>query len=209
MNRPMVADFGQSRSISPAGVVTVPPLYMSAQPPETINTGVATLVADIYHTGLLMYRAVNSDSFYKAQNPGPATLMAKISRGKFPDRNRFMPHVPSRIRTLIRKALRVNPDERFQTATEMADDLSRVDLALDWSAEPLLLGGFRWRALRPGQCDLVVELKNAVGACEIETFTERKGEPRRAKGKKENWRSGLTLDDAYVHLEDVFERLLE
>jgi serine/threonine protein kinase len=28
MNRPMVADFGQSRAISSTGVVTVPPLYM-------------------------------------------------------------------------------------------------------------------------------------------------------------------------------------
>jgi eukaryotic-like serine/threonine-protein kinase len=209
MNRPMVADFGQSRSISATGVVTVPKLYMIAQPPETINTGLATSVADIYHVGLMMYRAINGDSFYKAQYPGPATVMTKISRGKYPDRNRFMPHVPSRLRTLIRKALRVNPDDRFQTATEMADDLSRVDVVLDWSVEPVLLGGFRWRALRLGQCDLVVELKNAAGAWEVETFTEKKGEPRRSKGKKENWRSGLSLDDAYAHLEEVFERLLE
>ncbi len=207
--RAMVADFGQSRAISPTGVVTVPPLYMSAQPPETINTGIATKVADIYHVGLLMYRAINGDSFYKAQNPGPATVMTRISRGKFPDRNRFMPHVPTRIRTLIRKALRVNPDDRFQTATEMADDLSRVDLALDWFVEPTLLGGFRWRAVRPGQCDLVVELNNAGGTYDVETCTQKKGELRRAKGKKENWRTGLTASDAYAHLEEVFERLLE
>lgn len=206
---PMVADFGQSRMISSTGVVTVPKLYMNAQPPETINTGVATAVADIYHVGLLMYRSINGDNFYKAQNPGPATVMAKISRGKFPDRNRFLPHVPSRIRTLIRKALRVNPNDRFQTAIEMADDLSRANVALDWSVEPLLPGGFRWRALRLGQCDLVVELRNVAGAWRVETCTEKKDEPRRAKGKKENWRSGLTLDEAYAHLEDVFERLLE
>jgi serine/threonine protein kinase len=207
--RPMVADFGQSRAISPTGVVTVPQLYMSAQPPETINTGIATKVADIYHVGLLMYRAINGDSFFKAQNPGPATVMTKISRGKFPDRNRFMPHVPSRIRTLIRKALRVNPDERFQTATEMADALTSVNLALDWSVEPILLGGFRWRAVRPGQCDLVVEVKSVGATCDVETCTEKKGEPMRARGKKDNWRTGLTVSDAYVHLEDVFERLLE
>jgi hypothetical protein len=119
-----------------------------------------------------------------------------------------MPHVPSRLRTLVRKALRVNPSDRFQTATEMADDLSRVDVGLDWSVEPLLLGGFRWTASRIGQCDLLVELKNAAGAWEVETFTENKGAARRNKGKKENWRSGLNRDDAYEHLEEVFERLL-
>lgn len=208
-DRPMVADFGQSRAISPAGVVTVPPLYMSAQPPETINTGVATSVADIYHVGLLMYRAANGDGFYKAQYPGAGVVMTKISRGKFPDRNRFMPHVPSRIRTLIRKALRIDPAERFQTATEMADNLSRVDLALDWSVQPSVLGGFRWAASRPDHCDLIVELIERSGAFDVATFTENPGCAKRRKQEKENWRSGLTRDDAYAHLEDVFERLLE
>lgn len=86
-DRPMVADFGQSRAISSTGVVTVPPLTVSAQPPETIKTGLATIVADIYHVGLLIYRALNGDSFFTSQMPGdPALLKAKISSGKFPDR---------------------------------------------------------------------------------------------------------------------------
>jgi len=133
-DKPMVADFGQSRSISSTGVVIVPPLYADAQPPETISTGVATQLADIYHTGLLMYRALNGDDFFKAQLPGDSlTLRNKIASGKIPDRTAFMPHVPSRLRTLVRKALRINPADRFQSATEMADALSRVYVALDWS----------------------------------------------------------------------------
>jgi hypothetical protein len=89
----------------------------------------------------------------------------------------------------------------------MADALSRVRFALDWSVEPLPLGGFRWRAVRAGQCDLVVELADQGGSWIVETFTEKSGEPRRAKEKTGNWRTGLSLDDAYAHLEDVFERL--
>ena len=206
--KPMVADFGQSRAISPTGVVTVPRLYMSAQPPETINTGHATRVADIYHVGLLMYRALNGNTFFTSQVPGDdALLRTRISGGKFPDRARFMPHVPSRIRTLVRKALRVDPADRFQAATAMADALSRVDLVLDWSVEPLPLCGSRWRAVRLNQCDLIVELIDQNGTWDVKTFTEKKGEPRRTKGKKENWRNGLSLDDAYAHLKDVFERL--
>jgi eukaryotic-like serine/threonine-protein kinase len=207
-DRPMVADFGQSRTIAAGGVVSVPPLYMVSQPPETIKTGVATQLADIYHVGLLMYRALNSDPFFTSQVPSTQALFqAQVSAGKFPDRNKFMPHVPSRMRTLVRKALRINPADRFQTATEMADALSRIPLTLDWSVEPLPLGGFRWRALRDAQCDLVVELADQGGTWDVETFTHRKGEPRRAKGKSENWRSGLSLSDAHAHLKDVFERL--
>jgi serine/threonine protein kinase len=207
-DKPMVADFGQSRAISSTGVVTVPSLYMDAQPPETISTGVATQLADIYHTGLLIYRALNGDALFKSQLPGdPVSLRAKIASGKFPDRTTFMPHVPSRLRTLVRKALRVSPADRFQTATDMADALSRVDLMLDWSVSTRPSGGFNWRTLRPGQCDLIVELIKSGGTWDVETFTETRGEPRRAKCKKENWRTGLSLSDAYVHLKDVFERL--
>jgi serine/threonine protein kinase len=207
-DRPMVADFGQSRAISATGVVTVPLLYMNAQPPETISTGVATQLADIYHTGLLMYRALNGDPFYKSQLPSdPATLRTRIENGKFPDRRMFMPHVPARLRTLVRKALNVNPADRFQSATEMADALSRVNLTLDWSVTPHPTGGFFWQAVRPGQCDLVVELIKNGTTLDVKTFTEKKGEPRRAKCKKENWREALSLRDAYAHLKDVFEDL--
>ncbi len=116
IDRPMVADFGQAREISPSGVVKVPPLYIVQQPPETITTGVATTLADIYHAGLLLYRALNGDNFFSSQFPADVdVLRAKISSGKFPDRKRFMPHVPSRLRTLIRKALQVNPLDCFQS----------------------------------------------------------------------------------------------
>ena len=191
-------------------VVSVPPLYYVSQPPESIRTGIATSSADIYQVGLLMYRALNGDHFFTSQvPPTPPLLRAQISAGKFPDRKRFMPHVPSRLRTLVRKALHINPTNRFQSATDMADALSRVKLGLDWSVEPLPLGGFRWRALKPGQCDLVVELADYGGTWTVETFSERKGLPRRAKGKNENWRTGLNLNDAYSHLEDVFGQLLQ
>jgi eukaryotic-like serine/threonine-protein kinase len=210
MNRPMVADFGQSRAISASGVVTAPPLYLVSQPPETVRTGVATSLADIYHVGLLMYRALNGDPFFTVQTPPTqALLQAMIARGKFPNRNTFMPHVPPRFRTIVRKALRLDPADRFQTATDMADKLSRVRVELDWSVEPLLANGFRWTAMRPGQCNFIVELTEQGGRWVVETFTEKAGEPKRAKGKADNWRTLPTLDDAYAHLEDVFERLLQ
>jgi eukaryotic-like serine/threonine-protein kinase len=209
-DKPMVADFGQSRSITPTGVVAVPPLYFAAQPPETIKTGVATILADIYQVGLLLYRALNGDAFFASQIPANATLLeTKISTGKFPDRHRFMPHVPQRIRTLVRKALRVDPAQRFQNAIEMADALSRVSLALGWSVKPINGGGFTWRASRLGHADLVVALFKQSSEWEVQAFTEKSGEPSRAKGKSENWRSGLSLQDAYAHLRDVFERILQ
>jgi eukaryotic-like serine/threonine-protein kinase len=209
-DKPMVADFGQSRSISSTGVVAVPPLYFTARPPETTKTGVATSLADIYQVGLLLYRALNGDEFFTSQVPSDdAILMEKIERGKFPDTSQFMPHVPKRLRTLVRKALRVDPKERFQTATEMADTLSRVSLAVDWTVEPLPTRGFCWRASKVGCADMVVELAEQGGTWDVRVFTERIGEPRRAKGRNENWRDGLKLDDAHAHLREIFEGLAQ
>ena len=73
-DRPMVADFGQSRAIAPTGVVTVPPLYMVSQPPETISTGVATRLQTSIKSVLLMYRIIKQRPllhFPSAANPGP------------------------------------------------------------------------------------------------------------------------------------------
>jgi hypothetical protein len=61
----------------------------------------------------------------------------------------------------------------------------------------------------PGHCDLIVELTDQGGTWGVETFTQKPGETRRAKCKNTNWKDGLSLDDAYEHLEGVFETLLE
>jgi serine/threonine protein kinase len=207
-DKAMVADFGQSREISATGLVTVPKLYNLAMPPETVATQIATSLSDVYHVGLLMYRCLNGEKFFNDQTPSnEPELRAKIQKGKFPDRKKFMPHVPKRLRTLVRKALSVDPTKRFRTATEMADALAKVSIFLDWSVESIKLGELRWTAKRPEKSDLVVELTEDGTKWKVETFTESRGEPRRAKDRAANWRMGLSRDDAYAHLESVFERL--
>lgn len=208
-DQPLVADFGQSRTIV-GGVATALRLYRPVLPPETIGTGAVTILSDIYQAGLLLYQAVNGHDFFARQIPvDPDVLKDRIARGKFPDREQFMPHVPKRLRTLIRKALNTDPARRFQSATEMDDYLNRVALDVDWLVEPLTPGGFRWKGARPNRADLVVELvdQSGSGSWSVRTFSERADQPRRTKHKSENWRSGLTLSDAYDHLEGVFQRL--
>ena len=209
-NIPMVADFGQSQAVSAAGVATAPnKIYCTALPPETLGTGVGTIAADVYQVGLLLYRSANGDPQFRNQiPPDQNTLLDRIAHGKFPDRQSFMPHVPKHLRTLIRKALRPDPAARFQTGTEMADALGRVRLVLDWSVQPLVSGGFRWRASRPGHADIVVEMtEHGVGTWDVRTFTEKVGEPKRAKGKAQNWRSRINSKEARAHLTRVFQRL--
>ena len=43
----------------------------------------------------------------------------------------FQPHIPRRLRGVIRKAISVAPTDRYQTAREMIDALRRVKM-IDW-----------------------------------------------------------------------------
>src|SRR5690242_1042201 len=111
-DRPLIGDFGQSRKMSAAGTVSYPPTYKWTMAPETITHHVATRESDIYQIGTLLYRAVNGEAIYKSQKSAianDAALGKLISRGRFPDARFFLPHVPKRLRSLIRKALRVEP----------------------------------------------------------------------------------------------------
>jgi serine/threonine protein kinase len=109
-----------------AGVAKRPGMYEEAFPPECYG-GTGTVHSDIYQVGLLLYRVVNGELFYGDQRGLPSlTLQTRICEGKFPDRKKFLPHVPNRMKAVIRKALAIDPIERYTSAPEFADDLGRV-----------------------------------------------------------------------------------
>lgn len=206
---PMVSDFGQSRAVAPTGAVNVPVMYRFAMPPETLMTATATVQGDIYQAGILLYRAANGDPCYDEQHGGlsPDKLQQRIVSGRFPHRRIFLPHVPRRLRTVIRKALQVDPAERFRSATEFADALGRVPITLDWLATGLNGGGFSWSARRLGSRNLEVQLlPEGGGQWRVQVFTVGDGK-RRAKGLDHFWREGMPYEAAADHLTTVFSLL--
>lgn len=206
--RPLVSDFGQARRIDNAGIVVAPITYFHAMPPEVQNKAVATVASDIYQVGLLMYQAVNGDPFYSQQFAGKTdnTIQNEIESGKFPDRTRFQPHVPKRLRTVIRKALAVAPVDRFHSAIEMADALASVRLDLDWRMSSTTEEA-EWVAKRDST-DLLVRLAEQPwdSKWSVAVFTRNSGKLR-AKGKQLYWRDSLRLAEAHKHLKNVFEEL--
>jgi len=205
LDEAMIADFGQSRR-SINGVVQTPRMYIPALPPEVIIHQVAVTASDLYHAGLLLYRAVNGDPFYRAQIPTDLqVLAAKIASGRFPDRNAFMPHVPKRVRTIVRNALKVDPADRYQTAREMADALAKVPVPIDWKITTLPSGATEWCIDRPGQPSLAVRLDPSGTGWSVAIQTEGAAGTR-ARSRKD-WRSGITRSAAEDHLKKVFESL--
>jgi len=206
----LVTDFGQSRRLSSHGTVTFPATYKWAMPPEVWETGVATVRSDIYQLGSLFYRCANGEPIFRLQKSAISTdseLQRQIARGRFPDPRFFLPHVPKRMRTIIRKALRIDPIDRYESASEFAAVLGRVPLPLNWATVPLGDGAYCWRAVRLGSPDLEVELvQNGPSDWETKVWTSRSGE-RRKKGVSEYWKAGQTYRSACDHLTEVFDEL--
>lgn len=209
---PMLSDFGESRLLSPIGTVRGPRMYLWAHPPEMYEHGVATVHSDIYQAGLLLYRMLNGEPFWAAQWPADheLTLMRQRTlKGKLPDRNQFCPHVPRRLRTLVRKALQVDPARRFNTAAEFRAALGRVHMTHDWAVEHDADGLTRWRATRSDQPDLLVERRQSNDHWNVDVMTARgQDDPRpRGRGVARFRRTGLDAMAADKHLNEVFRSL--
>ena len=208
-DEPMVADFGQSRRAT-AGTVRVPRMYKWGIPPEVWDTQVGTFESDIFQVGVLFYRSINGDPEYQAQREAIQTdgdLRQKVMGGRFPDPKFFLPHVPKRLRTVVRKAIRSNPADRFRSATDLANSLGRISPKLDWQVIHLGGGAYQWRAPRPGKPDLEVELTQDGGLTWEARVWTGQGVGKRAKRPSEFWRSALSYSDACRHLTAVFADL--
>lgn len=210
----LLADFGQARRLGAMGTMRIPGMYPTAHAPEGLSLGTGSLHTDIYQTGLLLYRAVNGEPFWSRQVPrqpdgaGWDETRNLILKGKLPRRDAFMPHVHKHLRTVIRKALMVDPAQRYQTAREFRRVLSRVILPIDWRVTETN-GRTEWRVSRQGQPDLVVEkTRDAAGRWGVDVVTVNADGQRRARNPERFRRPKLTDERAAdKHLTAVFRAL--
>lgn len=110
------------------------------------------------------------------------------------------------MRTVVRKALRADPADRYASARELADALGK-DVLLDWQPSTLPSGETRWFAERKGKRGLVVKLIQQSGKWAIEVYTRDAGGQERQKGSSVLWRNGLTRKGAADYLNDLFPTL--
>lgn len=203
---PMVADFGQTRLIQSDGTSRLPPLYPDSVPPEFFTGSVGTVETDIYHAGLTIYRTANGNPQYRSQLPADDNeLRADTLAGAFPDRDYYLPHVPTALRQVIRKALSVSPADRYPSATELQDAVANVTVDLDWRVNLRSDGSAVWVADRVDQPSLVVELEPEAGKWAVKQFTANGG-ARRGR-KVDEWGRALTRTQAITSLKKLFRSL--
>lgn len=128
----VLADFGQTMPINNLGVADVPPMYLLHFPPEAFTFDKVTKQADMYQVGLTLYRMCNGDKYFKSQLSAHPDLRSSICLGKFPSRDKYLPHIPKRLKRIIKTLLKVDPGNRYQTIIDLQNDLGQVDKLLDW-----------------------------------------------------------------------------
>lgn len=131
-----VADFGLSREVTGGGLADMPLVYVHHMPPERAGSVLLAKTADIYQAGVTLYRMCVGNAEYDRQvgaYSSRGALIAAILAGDFPDRKRHLPHIPSRLRNVVKKAIAVDLADRYPTVLEMMNALAQVDESLDWS----------------------------------------------------------------------------
>ncbi len=114
-----VTDFGIAKAISSSrtktGVILGTPNYMS---PEQIMGQKIDARSDIFSLGVLFFQLITGELPFHGDNL--SGLLYQITQVKHPSPRNFNPKVPKICEQIIDKAMAKNPDNRFQSASDMA-----------------------------------------------------------------------------------------
>lgn len=122
-NRVKIADFGIARMDSwhldtQGGKLLGSPLYMS---PEQVSSLPVDHRSDIFSAGTILYRMLSGKMPFTGDNTHAITYQIV---NKDPQKPSFLnPEVPEMLDMIVSKCLSKNPDDRYQSAAEIAEDL--------------------------------------------------------------------------------------
>lgn len=202
----LISDFGQTRPANILGTTSFPPLYEIHFPPERFQFDKTTKQTDIYQIGLTLYRMCNGEDHFKKQiKPSKPDFYTSIKSGKFPDRNNFLPHIPRRLKRIIRKLLKVDPLKRYQTVIDLQNDLGQIDTLLDWSYINL----DNETIWRKENITHISEIKKSskTNCFKVEGYMIRKSDSN--KRKRNDWSSGILRNDkeADNFVAEIFKKM--
>jgi WD40 repeat protein/tRNA A-37 threonylcarbamoyl transferase component Bud32 len=125
---PRISDFGLARRVDEAGEhtgtgqVMGTPAYMAPEQAEG-RTKEAGPAADIYSLGVLLYEALTGRVPFRGETMRQTLEMVCTQKPARP--RRLRPGIPRDLETICLKCLRKEPEQRYATARELADDLGR------------------------------------------------------------------------------------
>ncbi|WP_336786226.1 Stk1 family PASTA domain-containing Ser/Thr kinase [Paenibacillus sp. MMO-177] len=121
--RVKVTDFGIARAVTSStitqtGSVVGSVHYFSPEHAKGISTGEKS---DLYSLGIVLYQMLTGKLPFFGESPISVAL--KHLQEEFEEPRKVNPHIPQSVENVILRAMRKNPNERYQSAREMLHDL--------------------------------------------------------------------------------------
>lgn len=131
----VLTDFGLSKYVDEHGMAANPEWYIVHAPPEGYGATHQSVQADIYQAGLTLFRMCNGNKQFRDMLGGFKTLndfYQAIDDGSFTAQKSYLPHIPTRLIRIVKKALSINPDSRYATPLEMINQIASIDKQTEW-----------------------------------------------------------------------------
>jgi eukaryotic-like serine/threonine-protein kinase len=148
-----IADFGLARSIEDpemtrSGTVVGTPRYMSPEQAQAATRPVDHR-SDIYSLGATLYELLSLRPAFEGKTP--LDVISQILTREPVALQRLNREIPSDLATIVMKAMAKAPEDRYQSAQELADDLNRWLKMEPIRAKPIGPVGrtFRWCRRNP------------------------------------------------------------
>jgi len=134
----VLADYGIA-GFSPDNLPVIPKnSYKVHRAPESCASDPRISVhSDIYQVGCTAYRLLNGISNLRNEfnDLGPDVYEDKKAKGQIPDSKTYASYVPSSLKTIINKALNVDPTKRYSSALEMRRKLEKLCFSGYWTSD--------------------------------------------------------------------------
>jgi eukaryotic-like serine/threonine-protein kinase len=148
--QPHVTDFGLAKRVSDdselthTGTIVGTPSYMAPEQAKGNSRGVTT-AADIYGLGAILYASLANRPPFEGNSPLETLL--KVQQEPHEKLGRFCPAIDSALESVCDKCLAKDPEARYRSAGELADDLERWLNGEPIYAAPPDLSTLLWRWL--------------------------------------------------------------
>lgn len=158
-----IADFGLAKSLlredgqcTATGVIVGTPSYMA--PEQAAGRKELSRAVDIYALGAILYELLTGRPPFKAATTLDTLVMVLESE---PTRPRALQaSVPAQLEAIVLKSLEKDPDQRYHSANELAEDLQRFLAGEPVKAQPLSLWRhiLHWTRREPALASHVIAL---------------------------------------------------
>jgi beta-lactam-binding protein with PASTA domain/tRNA A-37 threonylcarbamoyl transferase component Bud32 len=129
-----VTDFGIARAgtsqMTEAGSIMGTAQYLS---PEQARGAPVTAASDLYSVGIVLYEMLTGKVPFTGDSPIEIAMKHLNDPPKPPSRIR--PEIPEELDQVVLRALAKQPEQRYQTAEEFSEDLTRVEAGLPVAPE--------------------------------------------------------------------------